>query len=86
MSSRYDKVSDPYFHILQQHEEMNKKYAPLLGTRVKTPDGTIWAYIGCNDIGHPYFSKVVGNRLEKKQFTLSLVNKKWLDTMLRAIK
>jgi len=78
-------MSDPYEHIFRKHEEMNRRYAPLLGIRIKIPDG-IFEYVGCNDLGYPYFSKVVKGRLGKKQFTILGLGRVWLDKMLRVIK
>jgi len=75
-------MSSPYEHIFRKHEEMNRRYASLLGTHIKIPDG-IFEYVGCNDLGHPYFSKVFRGRLGKKQFTISSLDKVWLDKILR---
>ena len=77
------QVNDIYTRILERQKKMDKKYAPLKGMRVKTPDGQEWEFQQTNDLGIPYFSIVKKNIVQKKQFTIAhLYSKEWADKTL----
>ena len=52
------------------------KYAPIIGIRVRS-GRDVFALVSCNDLGVPYFSKVVHGRVQVKQYVLPLQNKAW---------
>jgi hypothetical protein len=64
-------------------EKVNKKYKKLVGTRAKTPSGQEWEFVETNDMGVPYFVKVVNGKPQKKQFTVAIFGNKWLDQQLK---
>ena len=70
-----------YKHIIKTQEAATKKYSPVFGTRVRIPEGE-FELTDVNNLGIPYFSKVVRNKVQKKQYTLSLYHKDWLDEQL----
>ncbi len=76
------KPSDTYTKILNRQKEMDKKYAPLKGMKIKTVDGQEWEFQKTNDIGVPYFSMVKGKTTQKKQFTLAQYGKEWANEIL----
>ena len=51
----------------------------MLGKRIKGLDGREWEFVGNNDIGVPYFSKVVTGKVQKKQFTVAGFEKPWAE-------
>ena len=83
VAEKKPQVNDIYTRILNRQKEMDKKYAPLKGMKVKTPDGQEWEFQQTNDLGIPYFSMVKKNIVQKKQFTIAhLYSKEWADKTL----
>lgn len=70
-----------YDHIRKNQEAATQKYSPVFGTKVKSISET-FELVAVNDLGIPYFSKVVKGKTQKKQYTLSLFHKNWLDKQL----
>jgi len=77
------KEEDLVKKVADATKKMNTKYKKLVGTRVKTPDKQEWEFVETNDLGVPYFVKVVGGKPQKKQFTVAMFGRDWLDSELK---
>lgn len=75
----------PYQHIMDRQKDMDVKFAPLKGTRVKTIEGT-FEFTRTNDLGIPYFAKVKGSKVGKKEFVLSGYRTEWAEEKLKELK
>jgi hypothetical protein len=80
------KEDNPYDRIKKNTEDMNKKYSKLKGMRIKDFTDQVWEFVETNDLGIPYFVKVINGKPQKKQFTLSHKGKDWLDNQLKNVK
>jgi hypothetical protein len=71
-----------YDRITKRHNEMNERFAPLKGYRVETSDGQFWEYSSCNDLGVPYFKKVVNGKAQKTEYFLCEYRRDWAEEEL----
>lgn len=74
-------------HIIEtQQRAMNVKYAPVLGMRTPRRGPYVQLeYVGCNDLGFPYFAKVLKNGRAGKKHYYTSYSKPWLDAQLAEI-
>lgn len=72
----------------KRRKAMRKRYEVLFGTRITIGiyKPTVYELMDVNDLGIPYWAKVVRNKTQKTLFTLGMYSKKWLDKELARIK
>lgn len=68
--------------LLRRLEDKEKKYKNIIGFRVDNFEGKSWIVVGTNDLGHPYFSKIINGKIQKAQFTLSGYYNYWVKEKL----
>jgi len=71
--------------IHARKKDMREKYKSLMGTQI-VRDNATWKLIDVNDLGVPYFVKVVKNISRKTKYTLTDMDKNWLDNLLELTK
>lgn len=74
--------------VAKRRKIMRKRYEVLFGTRITLGkyDPKTYELMDVNDLGIPYWAKVVRKKTQKTLFTLALYSKKWLDKELARIK
>ena len=77
-----NKVNRGIQRLIERHDELNRKFAPLRGQRFTALDGTVWEYSSCNDISIGYFKRVVDGKTQKAEFTVSGFDRDWLEEKL----
>lgn len=70
--------------LAKRSEAVNKRYAPLVGTRVEA-GGKTWEYASSNDLGVPYFRKVVRGKAQKRLHTIASHDTAWAAEALAKI-
>lgn len=72
----------------KRRKGMRKRYDALFGTRITLGRLIPITYelMDVNDLGIPYWAKVVRNKTQKTLFTLAMYSKDWLDRELAKIK
>lgn len=76
------KAEDIAENLKKATDEWTQKYAPLIGKQYKGQDGITWQFVATNDLGVPYFSKVSGGKVQKKQFTVAGFDREWAESQL----
>ena len=80
--NRDDLCSKTVSWIIVNHNKMNERFNPLKGMRVKTCDEILWEYSSCNDLGIPYFKKVVNGKTQKTEYTVVDFKREWAEKEL----
>jgi len=65
--------------ILENQRKMDRKFKRLRGLRIATPDGQVWEFVRTNDVGYPYFVKIVRGKKQKTEYTVAGYSRKWLE-------
>lgn len=67
--------------ITKKQDQVNARIKEVIGKRIVL-GGDTWEFVGANDIYYPYFAKVVNNKSQKKQFTISGFDRDWLLNLI----